>query len=91
MRVASRDRAEVLNAAGAGHLSPAVRDGVPLLAPEGDGAGRVGWADFFAALDAAGQAALAGDLLGLIHQLNRSGDSTMVVPGEYLEVVVARR
>jgi SAM-dependent methyltransferase len=45
----------------------------------------------FAALDAAGQAALAGDLLALIHQLNRSGDSTMVVPGEYLEVVVARR
>lgn len=45
----------------------------------------------FAALDAAGQAALAGDLLALIHQLNRSGDSTMVVPGEYLEVIVARR
>jgi SAM-dependent methyltransferase len=45
----------------------------------------------FAALDAAGQAALAGDLLALVHQLNRSGDSTMVVPGEYLEVIVARR
>ena len=40
---------------------------------------------------AKGQAALAGDLLALIHELNRSGDSTMVVPGEYLEVVVARR
>jgi ubiquinone/menaquinone biosynthesis C-methylase UbiE len=45
----------------------------------------------FAALGAAGQAALAAELLALIHQLNRSGDSTMVVPGEYLEVVVARR
>ncbi len=45
----------------------------------------------FAALDSSGQAALAGDLLELIHQLNRSGDATMVVPGEYLEVVVARR
>ena len=45
----------------------------------------------FAALDPGGQAALAGDLLALIHRLNRSGDSTMVVPGEYLEVVIARR
>jgi ubiquinone/menaquinone biosynthesis C-methylase UbiE len=45
----------------------------------------------FAALDAPGQAALAGDLLALVHQLNRSGDTTMVVPGEYLEVVVVRR
>lgn len=54
MRVASHDRGEILNAAGAGHLSPAVRDGAPLLAAEGDGAGRVGWADFFAALDARG-------------------------------------
>jgi ubiquinone/menaquinone biosynthesis C-methylase UbiE len=45
----------------------------------------------FAALDAAGQAALARDLLALVGRLDRSGDSTMVVPGEYLEVVVARR
>ena len=45
----------------------------------------------FAALDAAAQGALTGDLMALIDQLNRSGDSTMVVPGEYLEVVVARR
>ncbi len=45
----------------------------------------------FAALDPARQAALTGDLLALIHQLNRSGDASMVVPGEYLEVVVTRR
>jgi ubiquinone/menaquinone biosynthesis C-methylase UbiE len=45
----------------------------------------------FAALDAAAQGALTGDLMALIDKLNRSGDSTMVVPGEYLEVVVARR
>ena len=45
----------------------------------------------FASLDADGQGALAGDLLALIHRLNRSGDSTMVVPGAYLEVVISRR
>jgi ubiquinone/menaquinone biosynthesis C-methylase UbiE len=45
----------------------------------------------FAALDAAAQGALTGDLMALIDKLNRSGDSTMVAPGEYLEVVVARR
>ena len=45
----------------------------------------------FAALDAAGQKGLARDLLGLIGDLNKSGDGTMVVPGEYLEVVVTKR
>jgi ubiquinone/menaquinone biosynthesis C-methylase UbiE len=45
----------------------------------------------FAALDGVAQAALARDLLALAGQFNRSGDSTMVVPGEYLEIVVARR
>ena len=44
----------------------------------------------FAALDTAGQGALTRDLLELIGQFNRSGDSTMVVPGEYLEVVIVR-
>ena len=43
-----------------------------------------------AVLDLA-QAALAGDLLTLVHRHDRSGDATMVVPGEYLEVVIARR
>ena len=45
----------------------------------------------FAALDAARQAALERDLKGLIAQFNRSGDSTMVVPSEYLEIVITRR
>jgi ubiquinone/menaquinone biosynthesis C-methylase UbiE len=45
----------------------------------------------FATLDPASQGSLAGDLLALVHRLNESGDSTMVVPGEYLEVVVVRR
>jgi ubiquinone/menaquinone biosynthesis C-methylase UbiE len=45
----------------------------------------------FGALDAGGQAALAADLVALVEQFNRSGDGTMVVPSEYLEVVVTRR
>ncbi len=42
----------------------------------------------FAALSAPAQAVLEGDLTNLIGRFNRSGDGTMVVPGEYLEVVV---
>ena len=42
----------------------------------------------FAALPAAGQAALERDLLALIDQFNRSGDRSMVVPSEYLEIVI---
>jgi hypothetical protein len=41
----------------------------------------------FAALDAGKQAALAEDLTGLATRLNR-GDDSMVVPGDYLEIVV---
>lgn len=44
----------------------------------------------FAALDPLGQHALNRDLLGLIAWYNRSGDTTMVVPGEYLEAVATR-
>jgi SAM-dependent methyltransferase len=44
----------------------------------------------FAALDAAGQAALASDLLEAVAHHNRADDGTMVVPGEYLEVVAIR-
>jgi ubiquinone/menaquinone biosynthesis C-methylase UbiE len=44
----------------------------------------------FAALEPAGQAALQRDLLELVAQFNRSGDESMVVPSEYLEVVVTR-
>jgi ubiquinone/menaquinone biosynthesis C-methylase UbiE len=45
----------------------------------------------FAALDEAGRAALARDLLGLLNRMNRSGDETLVLSGEYLEVVITRR
>jgi ubiquinone/menaquinone biosynthesis C-methylase UbiE len=45
----------------------------------------------FAALEPAAAAALANDLLALIARLNRADDGTMVVPSEYLEIVVTRR
>jgi ubiquinone/menaquinone biosynthesis C-methylase UbiE len=45
----------------------------------------------FGALDPAAQAALADDLTSLCVQFDRSGDGSMVVPSEYLEVVVTRR
>ena len=45
----------------------------------------------FAALDAPAQVALGKDLVELAGRFNRSGDHTMVVPGEYLEIVIARR
>jgi ubiquinone/menaquinone biosynthesis C-methylase UbiE len=45
----------------------------------------------FAALEPAAAAALANDLLALIARLNRAEDGTMVVPSEYLEIVITRR
>jgi ubiquinone/menaquinone biosynthesis C-methylase UbiE len=45
----------------------------------------------FAALEPDAQAALERDIALLIEQLNRSGDRSMVVPSEYLEVVITRR
>jgi SAM-dependent methyltransferase len=44
-----------------------------------------------AALDAAGQRALLADIEALIDSANRAKDGTMVVPAEYLEVVVTKR
>jgi ubiquinone/menaquinone biosynthesis C-methylase UbiE len=44
----------------------------------------------FAALDAPKQAALQGDLVALLERLNRGGRDTLIVPSEYLEVVVTR-
>jgi len=44
----------------------------------------------FAALDPAAQAALERDLLALIDHFNRSADASMVVPSEYLEIVITR-
>ena len=45
----------------------------------------------FAALDASRQGELAQDLIGLVGRFNRAQDGTMVVPGDYLEVVVVKR
>ena len=45
----------------------------------------------FAALAPAAQAALQRDLMELIARFNRATDGTMVVPSEYLEVVITRR
>lgn len=42
----------------------------------------------FAALDAAGQAALEADLFALLARANRGGPDTLVVPSAYLEAVV---
>lgn len=44
----------------------------------------------FAALDPAKGAALEADILELMERMNRGGGETLVVPSEYLEVVVAK-
>jgi len=45
----------------------------------------------FAALEQSKRAGLKADLLALVGQLNRSADATMVVPSEYLQVVITKR
>jgi len=45
----------------------------------------------FAALEPAKQEELHNDLHALIVRMNRSGDTTMVVPSEYLEVVITKQ
>jgi SAM-dependent methyltransferase len=45
----------------------------------------------FAALDAANQQELRADLLALIGRMNRAEDGTMIVPSEYLEIVILKR
>ncbi len=45
----------------------------------------------FAALEPAARTALQRDLVALIGRFNRSGDGSMVVPSEYLEIVITRR
>lgn len=44
----------------------------------------------FGALDTARQASLEGDILALVKSFNTATDGTMLVPGEYLEVVIVR-
>jgi SAM-dependent methyltransferase len=45
----------------------------------------------FGALDAQKQAAFTEDVLALMASRNRSGDTTLVLPSEYLEVVITRK
>ena len=45
----------------------------------------------FAGLQPSAQAALTGDIIALIDRFNRSGDGSMVVPSEYLEIVIIRQ
>jgi ubiquinone/menaquinone biosynthesis C-methylase UbiE len=45
----------------------------------------------FDALDAAGGKALAQDIIDVVGRFNTSGDDTMVVPSEYLEVIITKR
>jgi len=45
----------------------------------------------FAAHDAAGQRALERDITALLEDMNAGGAGSLVVPGEYLEVVITRR
>ncbi len=45
----------------------------------------------FAALDGDKQSAFTRDLLALMENRNRSGDGTLVLPSEYLEVVIERK
>jgi len=45
----------------------------------------------FAALDPAGQDALAKDITALLDRYNTAGSASLVVPGEYLEVVIVRK
>jgi SAM-dependent methyltransferase len=45
----------------------------------------------FGALGVEKQAAFTGDLLALMEARNRSGDRTLVLPSEYLEVVIERK
>ena len=42
----------------------------------------------FAALDAQGQQALEDDITALLRQMNTAGAASLVVPAEYLEVVI---
>jgi SAM-dependent methyltransferase len=45
----------------------------------------------FAALDAKGQTALERDIVALLQEMNIGGTASLVVPGEYVEVIVTKR
>ncbi len=45
----------------------------------------------FGAIDAAAQDQLAADLIALMNDFNAAKDGTLVIPSEYLEIVITRR
>jgi ubiquinone/menaquinone biosynthesis C-methylase UbiE len=45
----------------------------------------------FEAVNATGRKELARDIIDLVERFNASGDKTMVVPSEYLEVIIIKR
>src|SRR6516164_7206091 len=45
----------------------------------------------FEAIEGVSRKALARDIIDLVGRFNTSGDQTMVVPSEYLEVVITKR
>jgi hypothetical protein len=45
----------------------------------------------FAALEEPGRQALARDITALLEQMNTAGAGSLVVPSEYLEVVIRKR
>ena len=45
----------------------------------------------FAAIDAAAQEQLAANLIALMNDFNAAKDGTLVIPSEYLEIVITRR
>ncbi|HEY5937491.1 MAG TPA: hypothetical protein VIU61_22750, partial [Kofleriaceae bacterium] len=45
----------------------------------------------FGALDAEKGASLQQELTTIMQGLNRSGDGTLVMPGEYLEIVIEKK
>jgi hypothetical protein len=45
----------------------------------------------FAAVDPAGQVAVGHDVMELIAKFNRAADGSVVIPSEYLEIVITRR
>ena len=45
----------------------------------------------FAALDEPGRLALERDITALLEQMNTAGTSSLVVPGEYLEIVISKQ
>ena len=57
------------------------------FAPEWCATGRAG----LAALDVAGQQKLTEDFIGLMQQFDRGGDAGLVIPSDYLEIVITRK